>query len=275
MDMENTLIKLADLYYLCNDNLKRNSHTIECLFNACDFLNGKFTGDPKNLTVGGHYFRKLVDELLTHTNNKLIKKFPFRFNDLFQAMNKFIELYELRKTEFESIDYKTLRSNFPNFETLYLFNYYDLVFSNTNAVFNNFKEAGIKIKIKSGKEHLLSIPTNATPDEKLNFWLKLHGNNEKGDPYWGSEEEIRHFVNQNFEGFPGVDEIREFTPNMNKTQLYHVTWYFFHLYGKSKTKEQYVNLLLKNFTQFKNAKSDNVYSNIKDQFNDNLNRIFT
>ena len=165
--MEDTLIKLADLYHLCNDELKRDSDTIGCLFNACEFLNGKFTGDPENLTVRGHYFRKLVDELLTRTNNKLIKKFPCRFNDLFKAINRFIELYELRKTEFEAIDYKTLRSDYPNFETLYLFNYYDLVFSQTNAVFNKFKEARIKIKIKSGKEHLLSISTKANHTKKV------------------------------------------------------------------------------------------------------------
>jgi len=262
MDMENTLIKLADLYYLCNDNLKRNSHTIECLFNACDFLNGKFTGDPKNLTVGGHYFRKLVDELLTHTNNKLIKKFPFRFNDLFQAMNKFIELYELRKTEFESIDYKTLRSNFPNFETLYLFNYYDLVFSNTNAVFNNFKEAGIKIKIKSGEEHLLSIRTKATREQTLDFWLVHLSNNKKGESSLMSEQDIEHFVNQNFEGFPGVDEIIEFTPNMYKSELNCITYKFFNKYGINGTKPQYVKLLQGNFTKFKGDKEDSTYKNI-------------
>jgi len=60
-----------------------------------------------------------------------------------------------------------------------------------------------------------------------------------------------------------VDEIKEFNPNMNKSELYQVTWTFFKTYGKSKSKEQYENLLLKNFTKFRDAKC--VYSNIKDQ----------
>ena len=119
---------------------------------------------------------------------------------------------------------------------------------------------------------MLRIPTKAKPEQILDFWLKLKSDNEKGDPYWESEEEIKHFVYQNFDGFPGVNEIEVFTPNMNKSELYQVTWTFFKRYGKRKTKRQYENLLLKNITQFKNAR--NVYSNIKDQFNNNLKRIF-
>jgi hypothetical protein len=123
----------------------------------------------------------------------------------------------------------------------------------------------------SEKKHLLSIPTNAKPDEILIFWLKLQGNNEKGEPYWNSRQEIEYFVNQNFEGFPGVDEIKEFTPNMNKSEMYQVAWTFLRRYGKYKTKRQYENLLLNNFTQFRNTK--NVYSNIKDHSKDHLRRI--
>jgi hypothetical protein len=123
----------------------------------------------------------------------------------------------------------------------------------------------------SEKKHLLSIPTEATPEQILNFWLKLQGDNEKGEPYWNSRQEIEYFVNQNFEGFPGVDEIKEFTPNMNKSEMYQVAWTFFTRYGKYKTKRQYENLLKKNFTQFRNTK--NVYSNIKDHLKDHLRRV--
>lgn len=123
-----------------------------------------------------------------------------------------------------------------------------------------------------GKNHLLTIPTKASPDQILDFWLKLQGNNEKGEPYWNSRQEIEHFVNQNFEGFPGVDEKKEFTTNMNLSELKHVTWTFFKAYGKSKTKKQYENLLMQNFTKFKGAKD--VYSNIKDQLNGHLKQLF-
>jgi len=119
-----------------------------------------------------------------------------------------------------------------------------------------------------GKIHLLRIPTKATPEQIIKFWLKLQGDNEKGEPYWKSEQEIKHFLNQNFEDFPGVDELKEFITNMNKSELNHVTWTFFNTYGKSKTKKQYEKLLLHNFTKFKGAK--NVYSNIKDQNNEHL-----
>lgn len=118
----------------------------------------------------------------------------------------------------------------------------------------------------------MSIPTKATPSEILNFWLRLQGNNEKGEPYWESKQEIEHFVNQNFEGFEGVDEIKEFNPNMNKTELNHVTWTFLNRNGKSKTKRQYENLLIQNFKKFKDDK--NVYSNIKDQNNEHLKSIY-
>lgn len=122
------------------------------------------------------------------------------------------------------------------------------------------------------KKHLLSIPTKASQNQILDFWLKLTGNNEKGQPYWENEKEIEHFVNQNFEGFPGVDEEKKFTPNMNKSELYQVTWTFFHKYGESKGKRQYENLLLKNFIQFRNSK--NVYSNIKYQNNEHLRKLY-
>jgi hypothetical protein len=123
-----------------------------------------------------------------------------------------------------------------------------------------------------GKKHLLSIPINATPVQILNLWVKLQCINEKGDPYWKSEHGLNHFVNQNFEGFEGVDEIKEFNTNMNKTELEQAAWTFFNRYGKNKTKRRYTNLLIKHFTKFKDDK--NVYSNIKDQCREHLKEFF-
>jgi len=123
-----------------------------------------------------------------------------------------------------------------------------------------------------GNLKVLNIPTKASKDQILDFWFRLTGNNEKGQPYWESEKEIEHFVNQNFEGFPGVNDKSEFNPNMNKSELYHVTWVFFNRYGKSKTKIQYADLLTMNFTQFRDTK--NVYSNIKDQSKEQLKKFF-
>lgn len=119
---------------------------------------------------------------------------------------------------------------------------------------------------------VMSIPTKADQDQILDFWFKLTGNNEKGDPYWENEKEIEHFVYQNFDIFPGVDEIKVFNPNMNKSELNHVTWTFQHNHGMSKTKKQYEKLLMLNFTKFKDDK--NVYSNIKDQNNEHLKKLF-
>jgi hypothetical protein len=141
-------------------------------------------------------------------------------------------------------------------------------------LFNDYLKwvKGEKVFIE-GKKWLNRIPTKPTdPKQILDFWLRLQGQNEKGDPYWESTQEIEHFVNQNFEGFPSVNEIIEFDPNMNKSELYHITWIFFDRYGKSKTKRQYENLLIKNFTKFKDAKD--VYSNIKYQSNEHLNKLF-
>jgi hypothetical protein len=59
---------------------------------------------------------------------------------------------------------------------------------------------------------------------------------------------------------------------MNKTEILHVTWTFFNKYGKIKTKRQYVNLLLKNFTKFKHTK--NIYPNIADKGNRHLSNLF-
>jgi|ERR1035437_437443 hypothetical protein len=135
-----------------------------------------------------------------------------------------------------------------------------------------YKKGIIQNLDATGKKHLLKIPTRLGPDEILDFWLKLTGNDEKGEPYWESEKEIEHFVSQNFEVFPGVDEIKEFNPNMNKSELSHVTWTFFHNHGVSKTKKQYEKLLMQNFAKFKN--DDHVYSNIKDQNNEHLKKLF-
>lgn len=132
--------------------------------------------------------------------------------------------------------------------------------------------ANILVKENHGDEHLLSIPTKATPEQILNFWLILRGKNEKGEPYWESEQEICLFVNQNFEGFKGVDAIKEFNPNMNKTELSHVTWVFFSKYGQNKTKPQYEKLLTKNFPIFK--KDEHVYSNIKNRSNPGLIKLY-
>jgi len=122
----------------------------------------------------------------------------------------------------------------------------------------------------AGNEHLLSIPTRATQEEILNFWLMLRGNNEKGRPYWESYQEIEHFVSQNFDVFPGVDEIKIFDPNMNKSELNYVTWFFYRKYGMSKTKKQYEKLLMLNFAKFKD---DKVYCNTKDQSVDSLKKL--
>ena len=91
-------------------------------------------------------------------------------------------------------------------------------------------------------------------------------------PASANKQEIEHFVYQNFDVFPGVNEIKEFNPNMNKSELNHVTWTFFHNHGMPKTKKQYEKLLMQNFTKFK--ESSNVYSNIKDQSNEHLKKIF-
>ena len=127
-------------------------------------------------------------------------------------------------------------------------------------------------KETQGTEHLLNIPTKASPEQILNFWFKLKNINEKGEPYWDNKQEIEHFVYQNFDVFPGVNEIKEFNPNMNKSELNHVTWTFYHIYGMNKTKKQYEKLLMQNFTKFKNGR--NVYSNIKDQNNEHLKKLF-
>lgn len=120
--------------------------------------------------------------------------------------------------------------------------------------------------------HLLNIPTTATGDEILNYWSKLQGNNEKGESYWGDRKEIEHFVYQNFDVFSGVDEIKEFNPNMSKSELSYATWTFYHKYGMSKTKKQYEILLMQNFTKFKDGK--NVYSYIKDNNIEPLKKLF-
>jgi len=127
--------------------------------------------------------------------------------------------------------------------------------------------------LNSDLKKLYTIPTNAQPEEILNFWLKLLSNNEKGKPYWNSEEEITHFVNQNFEGFNGVKGIKVFDPDMNKSELYQVIWTFFNRYGQTKTKRQYEYLLQNNFTKFKNA--NHVYSNIKDFGKAHLKKILS
>lgn len=123
-----------------------------------------------------------------------------------------------------------------------------------------------------GEAHLLSIPSEATPEQILNFWLILLGNNEKGEPYWRSKQDIVHFVRQNFEGFKGVKEIRKFNPNMNKSEIYQSTWAFLTRYGQRGTKCQYEKLLIYNFSKFKNAK--HVYSNIKDRSILRLRKLF-
>lgn len=106
----------------------------------------------------------------------------------------------------------------------------------------------------------------------MNFWLKLQSNNEKGEPYWANKQEIEHFVNQNFDGFLGVNEIKVFNPNMNKSELSQVTWTFYHTYRTPKSKRQYEKLLKKNIIKFKD--DNNVYGNIKDRNNEHLKKLF-
>jgi hypothetical protein len=140
---------------------------------------------------------------------------------------------------------------------------------------HQFLKERIFINAKSsttGTNKLMSISTNADKEQILNFWLKLTGNNEKGEPYWESEKEIEHFVNQNFDVFDGIDEIKEFNPNMNKSELNQVVWTFYHLYGVSKSKELYEKLLMQNFTKFKDG--EYVYGNIKDYSKEHLKRLF-
>lgn len=120
----------------------------------------------------------------------------------------------------------------------------------------------ITIKKASEKKQLLSIPTKASKEEILNFWFELLTNNKKGEPYW-VKQEIEHFVNQNFEGFPGVSEFKVFNPEMDKRELLLITYKFFQQYGKHGTKRQYVDLLKKNFTKFRNDSFKNIYGNIK------------
>ena len=128
------------------------------------------------------------------------------------------------------------------------------------------------VKSEVGELHLLQIPTKCDKDELLDFWFKLTGNNEKGEPYWENEDEIEHFVNQNFDIFPGVNELKSFDPNMSKSELNHVTWTFYHKFGMSKTKKLYEKLLMQNFRKFTN--DSHVYSNIKDQNNEHLKKLF-
>jgi len=167
------------------------------------------------------------------------------------------EIDELKKAPNVDAHYKGIIQDF--------FDYVKLLIEDEESVSQERPEA-------QEKKYLLRIPTKATSEQVLNFWLKLQGNNEKGEPYWDNKGEIEHFVNQNFEGFEGVDEIKDFCPNMNKTEIYHVTWSFFDKFGKIKTKRQYVNLLLKNFTRFKHTK--NIYPNIADKSIRHLSNLF-
>lgn len=132
--------------------------------------------------------------------------------------------------------------------------------------FNFNQLEGVKNLIKpeiKGNKKLLTLKTNGKPEEILNFWLKLQSNNEKGEPYWENDTEIKHFVYQNFYGFEGVKEFKEFTPNMNKSEIRQTVWKFFNKFKIPKSKPQYVELIKKNFTIFRNSKDDE-YSNLKD-----------
>lgn len=118
------------------------------------------------------------------------------------------------------------------------------------------------------------IQTNGTEEQILNFWLKLQNNNEKGVSYWDSEEDITHFVKQNFNAFQGVPEIKRFKPNMNMSELSQVTWRFYKAYGLSKGKKPYAKMLIDNFYLFADKKEGYVYSNIKDNTRKHLNSLF-
>lgn len=195
---------------------------------------------------------KAAEELINSLDDRILKMKAHK--DIAEFLN---EVYKLRKTPNVDVHYLGTIQDF--------FNYVKLLIEDEEWV-------SVKNQKVAGKKHLLNIPTKATLEEILDFWLKLQGNNEKGEPYWENKDEIEHFVNQNFEVFPGVNEIKVFNPNMSKSEFNHVTWTFYHNYGMSKTKKQYEKLLMQNFTKFKDG--SNVYSNIKDQSNEHLKRLF-
>lgn len=220
---------------------------------------------------------KITMQFLTEVLNKL--RLPEKMvkdlkdiEDLKQSINERIDTYSNmaltmpESCHFEENNHLVKRNN-------------DLYKEAIKSLKKSLKVIKGRIRIMETKEpeaadmiHLLTIPTKASPNQILDFWFKLQGNNEKGLPYWESEKEIEHFVYQNFEGFPGVNEIKVFSPNMNRTELYQVTWTFLDLYGISKGKQQYVELLLQNFTKLNGAK--NVYGNIKDQNRPHLKNLF-
>lgn len=215
-----------------------------------------------------------IDDTLNKYRARFLINYKSRKEEIINR--DFID-YGLEKNELDigngikiSLNSKAFIEKYQVFDSVGFPKNYDAFVVAMKKIGKEFQDSNITVT--SGKVHLLSIPTKATLEQILDFWLKLQSDNEKGEPYWESKKEIEHFVNQNFEGFPGVDEIKEFNPNMNNTEIYQVTWTFFDKYGKTKTKRQYVNLLMKNFTRFKHTKY--IYSNIADKGNSHLSRLF-
>lgn len=130
------------------------------------------------------------------------------------------------------------------------------------------KDRKEELSVSDGSLKFNEIPTRGTPEKIMEFWLKLKGQNEKGESYWDSKEEIKHFVHQNFKGFPGVKKFKTFSPNMNKKELQQATWHFFDAHGVYKSKNQYAKLLKENFKIFENTRV--LIGNIKDGNNKHL-----
>lgn len=194
---------------------------------------------PEYLTGLSNYQKNKVLEFI----NTSLEEIKFSYNTIVNHKDEKGELKnpQLKSWDINNIHLGSIGFNYNQLETV---------------------KSLIKPEIK-GNLKLNEIKTKGKPEEILNFWFKLLKENQKGVPYWENKSEIMHFVNQNFEGFPGVNEIKtHFQTNMNITQLYQVIWHFFNKFGNHGTKELYVKLLQDNFIELRNSKS--IYSNIKD-----------
>ena len=216
----------------------------------------------KNQKIINSFIAYLKQEMIFHnsTSGKLKGLLDQRMNNLITEEDKIDLLLQVGKLKYAK-----------NIDVYYLGGIQDF-FDYVTFLTEDLRIVSEGSQLVNDLKQLLSIPTKANAEQILRFWLKLQGENERGEPYWENEQEIKHFVNQNFYGFPGVNEIKEFNPNMNKSELNHVTWTFFNLYGIYKSKIQYADLLNKNFTKFRNDKS--TYKNMKDQCNEHLKILF-
>ncbi len=223
-----------------------NSETLRN-WNVSEIDNLKKVFSENDIPIILKQIRKYI-EFRTKTNCTYFQ--DFFFNDLDKMLKELFDFFkESTENEFEAFETKTIQVN-------------------------SIRETVEQLQKGQKKIRKMSIPTKAKPDQILEFWFKLQGNNERGQPYWESEKEIEHFVNQNFEGFPGVDKIRKFTPEMSKEEFWQVTWLFFKYYGNSKTKPQYVKLLQGNFIKFEGDGYDYLYKNIAYKGNENLRKLY-